>query len=96
MNADEGEPGTFKDRWLLEHVPHMCVEGLILASYALMGRHAFIYIRGEFDLSYRRMAEAIEEAYAAGLLGRNILGTEYSSDASIADASPHTYEPAPR
>ena len=80
MNADEGEPGTFKDRWLLEHVPHMCVEGLILGSYALMGRHAFIYIRGEFDLSYRRMAAAIEEAYAAGLLGKNILGTEYSCD----------------
>lgn len=80
MNADEGEPGTFKDRWLLENVPHMCIEGLVLGSYALMGRHAFIYIRGEFDLSYRRMADAIEEAYAANLLGKNILGTEYSCD----------------
>jgi NADH-quinone oxidoreductase subunit F len=80
MNADEGEPGTFKDRWLLEHVPHLCLEGLIIASYALQGRHAFIYIRGEFDLSHRRMADAIEEAYAAGLLGENILGTGYSCD----------------
>ena len=61
MNADEGEPGTFKDRWLLEHVPHMCLEGLIIGSYALMGRHAFIYIRGEFDLSHTRMAEATLE-----------------------------------
>ncbi len=80
MNADEGEPGTFKDRWLLEHVPHVCLEGLILASYAIMGRHAFIYIRGEFDLPQRRMQAAIEEAYAAGLLGKNILGTDYSLD----------------
>jgi len=80
MNADEGEPGTFKDRWLMECVPHMALEGLIIGSYALQGRHAFIYIRGEFDLAYRRMAEAIEEAYAAGLLGENILGTGYSLD----------------
>ncbi len=80
MNADEGEPGTFKDRWLMECVPHMALEGLIIGSYALQGRHAFIYIRGEFDLAYRRMAEAIEEAYAAGLLGENILGTSYSLD----------------
>ncbi|MCC7052043.1 MAG: NADH-quinone oxidoreductase subunit NuoF [Gemmatimonadaceae bacterium] len=80
MNADEGEPGTFKDRWLLEHVPHMCLEGLIIGSFALMGRHAFIYIRGEFDLPYRRMAAAIEEAYANNLLGENILGSGYSCD----------------
>ncbi len=80
MNADEGEPGTFKDRWLLEHVPHLCLEGLIIGSFALQGRHAFIYIRGEFDLSHRRMAAAIEEAYEAGLLGENILGSGYSCD----------------
>lgn len=80
MNADEGEPGTFKDRWLLEHVPHMALEGLIIASFALMGRHAFIYIRGEFDLPWRRMRDAIEEAYAAGLLGENIMGSGYSLD----------------
>lgn len=80
MNADEGEPGTFKDRWLMEHVPHMCIEGLILASYAVGGRHGFIYIRGEFDLSQRRLQAAIEEAYEAGLLGENILGSGYSLD----------------
>lgn len=80
MNADEGEPGTFKDRWLMECVPHMALEGLIIGSYALEGRHAFIYIRGEVDLAHRRMADAIEEAYAAGLLGENILGTGYSLD----------------
>ena len=80
MNADEGEPGTFKDRWMLENIPHMCLEGLIIGSFALEGRHAFIYIRGEFDLPYRRMAGAIEEAYEAGLLGENILGSGYSCD----------------
>ncbi len=80
MNADEGEPGTFKDRWLLENAPHLCLEGLLIGSFALEGRHSFIYIRGEFDLAYRRMAAAIEEAYEAGLFGENILGTGYSCD----------------
>ena len=80
MNADEGEPGTFKDRWLMEYAPHLCLEGLLIGSFALEGRHSFIYIRGEFDLAYRRMAEAIEEAYAAGLFGENILGTGFSCD----------------
>ena len=60
MNADEGEPGTFKDRWILQHTPHLTVEGLILASYAIGGRHAFIYIRGEFDLPYRRIQGAVD------------------------------------
>jgi NADH-quinone oxidoreductase subunit F len=55
-NADEGEPGTFKDRWILEHAPHQLLEGMLLASYALGVRHAFIYIRGEFDLPLRRLA----------------------------------------
>jgi NADH-quinone oxidoreductase subunit F len=80
MNADEGEPGTFKDRWLLEHTPHLLLEGMLIGAYALQGRHTFIYIRGEFDLAYRRMAEALEEAYADGLFGENILGTDFSCD----------------
>jgi len=63
-NADEGEPGTFKDRWILEHAPHLLVESMLITSYALQVRHAFVYIRGEFDLPYRRLAGAIEEAYA--------------------------------
>ena len=83
MNADEGEPGTFKDRWLLEHTPHLVLEGMLLGSYALQVRHSFIYIRGEFDLSYRRMAEALEEAYDAGLFGENVLGSEFSCDLVI-------------
>ena len=83
MNADEGEPGTFKDRWLLEHTPHLVLEGMLLGSYALQVRHSFIYIRGEFDLSYRRMAAALEEAYDAGLFGENVLGSEFSCDLVI-------------
>ena len=83
MNADEGEPGTFKDRWLLEHTPHLVLEGMLLGSYALQVRHSFIYIRGEFDLSYRRMAAALEEAYDAGLFGENVLGSDFSCDLVI-------------
>ena len=79
-NADEGEPGTFKDRWILEHTPHLLIEGMLISSFALQVRHAFVYIRGEFDLPYRRLAAAVEEAYAAGLLGANIMGTGFSCD----------------
>ena len=53
-NADEGEPGTFKDRWILENSPHLLIESMLIAAYALQVRHAFVYIRGEFDLPYRR------------------------------------------
>ena len=80
MNADEGEPGTFKDRWFLENAPHLLFEGVLIGSYALQSRHTFIYIRGEFDLGYRRLSEALEEAYADGLFGENILGTDFACD----------------
>ena len=79
-NADEGEPGTFKDRWVLEHSPHTLLESMLIASYALGVRHSFIYIRGEFDLPWRRISAAVEEAYAAGYFGENILGTGFSCD----------------
>ena len=79
-NIDEGEPGTFKDRWILEHSPHQLVEGMLLAAYALRVRHAFAYIRGEFDLPLRRLQEALHEARAAGLVGENILGSGFSCD----------------
>ncbi len=79
-NADEGEPGTFKDRWILEHVPHRLVEGLAIAAYALGVRHAFVYIRGEFDLPLRRLNDALAEARAAGLVGERILGSGYACD----------------
>ena len=79
-NADEGEPGTFKDRWVLEHAPHLLVESMLITSYALGVRHAFVYIRGEFDLPFRRIQGAIDEAYAAGLLGAKLFGTEFLLD----------------
>ncbi len=82
-NADEGEPGTFKDRWILENAPHLLLESMLIAAYALQVRHAFVYIRGEFDLPYRRLAAALEEAYAAGLMGENILGSGFSCDIVI-------------
>ena len=82
-NADEGEPGTFKDRWILENAPHLLLESMVIASYALQVRHAFVYIRGEFELPYRRLAAAVEEAYAAGYWGEQILGTDFSCDAIV-------------
>jgi NADH-quinone oxidoreductase subunit F len=82
-NADEGEPGTFKDRWILEHAPHLLLESMLIASYALQVRNAFVYIRGEFDLPYRRLAAAVEEAYQAGYFGTNILGSDFSCDVVV-------------
>ena len=82
-NADEGEPGTFKDRWILEHAPHRLLESMLIAAYALGVRHCFVYIRGEFDLPYRRLAAALEEAYDAGYFGRSILGTNFDCDLVI-------------
>ena len=79
-NADEGEPGTFKDRWILENAPHLLLESMLIAAYAIQARHAFIYIRGEFDLPYRRLTGALEEAYAAGFFGKPIFGTDFACD----------------
>ena len=79
-NADESEPGTFKDRLLMEKIPHLLVEGLITSSYAMEAKTSYIYIRGEYMYVLRILEKAIEEAYAAGFLGKNILGTNYSLD----------------
>jgi len=79
-NADEGEPGTFKDRWVLEFTPHTLLESMLLSCYALGVRHCFVYIRGEYDLPWRRLDAAVEEAYAAGYFGENILGSDFSCD----------------
>ena len=79
-NADESEPGTFKDRYLMERIPHLLVEGMITSSYALGAKTSYIYIRGEYMYVLRILEKAIDEAYAAGFLGKNILGTNYSLD----------------
>ncbi|MGH9400347.1 MAG: NADH-quinone oxidoreductase subunit F, partial [Thermoanaerobaculia bacterium] len=68
-NADESEPGTFKDRLLIEEDPHQLIEGMILSAYAVKCRTAYIYIRGEFYLGARVLEEAVAEAYAKGYLG---------------------------
>ena len=79
-NADESEPGTFKDRYLMEKIPHLLIEGMIASSFALGAKKAYIYIRGEYAYVYKIMERAIQEAYKAGWLGTNILGTGYDLD----------------
>ncbi len=79
-NADESEPGTFKDRYLMSKLPHLLIEGMIAGSYALGARTSYIYIRGELLYVLRILEKAIAEAYAAGFLGENILGSGYSLD----------------
>ena len=79
-NADESEPGTFKDRYLMEHIPHILIEGMITSSFALGANTSYIYIRGEYFYVSRILENAIAEAYAKGWLGKNILGTGYNLD----------------
>ena len=83
VNGDESEPGTFKDRQLLERDPHQLVEGIIISSYALNVHHAFVYIRGEYPKPARRVQRAIDEAYEAGYLGEDIRGTGFSLDITV-------------
>lgn len=82
-NADESEPGTFKDRYLMEKIPHSLIEGMITSSYALGAKTSYIYIRGEYFYVARILEKALEEAYAAGLLGENILGSGFSHDCYV-------------
>ena len=82
-NADEGEPGTFKDRVLMEGNPHLLIEGMILAGFATGAKHGYIYIRGEYDLAIKRLKKAIEQARVYGLLGENILGSGFDFDIDI-------------
>ena len=82
-NADESEPGTFKDRYLIDHIPHLLVEGLIVSSYALGANTTFVYVRGEFKRQIGVLNKAIREAYNNGFLGKNILGSPYSLDIHV-------------
>ena len=83
INTDEGEPGTFKDRLLVEHDPHAIIEGTIIAAYAVNAHRAFVYIRGEFFLGIKRWIKAIDDAYRHGFLGQNILGSGFDIDLSV-------------
>jgi NADH:ubiquinone oxidoreductase subunit F (NADH-binding)/(2Fe-2S) ferredoxin len=82
-NADEGEPGTFKDRVIMEGDPHLLIEGMILAGFATGANYGYIYIRGEYDLSIKRLQKAIDQARSYGFLGENILGSGFSFDIEI-------------
>src|SRR6185295_2180603 len=79
-NADESEPGTFKDRYLMEVIPHLLIEGMIVSAYALGSTVSYIYIRGEYDWITDILERAIEEAKQNGFLGKNILGSGFDCE----------------
>ena len=83
VNTDEGEPGTFKDRVLVERDPHQVIEGAIIAAYAVGATRAYVYIRGEFFLGVKRWIKAIADAYEHHYLGQNILGSGFSLDMTV-------------
>lgn len=83
VNGDEGEPGTFKDKYILEQDPHAFLEGVIITCYAISSHKAYVYIRGEYLKSINRLQNAIDEAYQNGLLGKNIMGTNFDLDVVI-------------
>ncbi|RJQ63327.1 MAG: NADH oxidoreductase (quinone) subunit F [Desulfobacteraceae bacterium] len=82
-NADESEPGTFKDRMIIEHDPHLLLEGIMISAYAIGAAACYIYIRGEYEFGAKRLDAAIEEAYGKGYLGKNIFGSDYSLDVYV-------------
>jgi NADH-quinone oxidoreductase subunit F len=83
VNADESEPGTFNNRILMEQDPHQLLEGIAIACHAIKSQKAYIYLRFEYGKSYRVLQQAIDQCYAAGLLGKNILGTGFNLDVSL-------------
>lgn len=83
VNADEGEPGTFKDRYILTWVPHLLLEGILIASYANQVHKTFIYLRGEYKEPYEILLKAIQEAKAKGFLGENIFGKKFDLEVVI-------------
>jgi NADH-quinone oxidoreductase subunit F len=82
-NADEGEPGTYKDRLMMEKAPHQLIEGMIISGFAIGSHKGYIYIRGEYDYPIAVVEQALKEAYAAGLLGKNILGSGFDFDLDV-------------
>ncbi len=83
VNADEGEPGTFKDRYIMTHNPHLLLEGIITTSFCVGIHTAFIYIRGEYEVIALRLEQAIAESYKKGFLGKNILDTGFDLDVFV-------------
>ncbi|MEE8147729.1 MAG: NAD(P)H-dependent oxidoreductase subunit E, partial [Longimicrobiales bacterium] len=83
VNADEGEPGTFKDRYIMERDAHALLEGMIIAAHAIRSHKAYVYIRGEYFRPAARLQRAIDEAYETGWLGKNIQGTDFNLEVVI-------------
>ena len=83
VNADEGEPGTFKDRYIMVDDPHALIEGALICCYAIQAHAAYIYVRGEFKDPMDRLNEAIGEAQTAGLVGKNILGSGFDCEVYV-------------
>ncbi len=83
VNGDEGEPGTFKDRHILEQDPHALIEGIIITCYAIGSHKAYVYIRGEYDKSLQCLQAAVDEAYKAGFLGHGIMSTGFDIDVVV-------------
>src|SRR4051794_27746255 len=83
VNGDESEPGTYKDRLLMELDPHQLIEGIVICCYAVGAVQAFLYVRGEMALAQERIAQALNDAYANGMVGRKILGTDFSVDITL-------------
>ncbi|MFA6426445.1 MAG: NADH-quinone oxidoreductase subunit NuoF [Phycisphaerae bacterium] len=82
-NADEGDPGAFMDRALLEGDPHRVIEGMLIAAYAIGASHGFVYVRAEYPIAVEHITIALQEAMAAGLLGQNIAGTDFNFDIQV-------------
>jgi NADH-quinone oxidoreductase subunit F len=82
-NADEGDPGAFMDRAVIESDPHVLIEGMLIAAYAIGARHAYVYVRAEYPLAIERLEKALADAKAEGLLGENILGSGFACDIRI-------------
>lgn len=82
-NADEGEPCTFKDRMMMERAPHQLIEGMIISAFAVQSKKSYIYIRGEYVYATKVLEQAIKEAYKAGFLGKNILGSGFDHDMDV-------------
>lgn len=82
-NCDEAEPGTFKDHMLLEETPHLVLEGILLGAYGIGSHHAFMYIRGEFKRGYEIFMKAVEEARAAGFIGKNLFGSGFDLEITV-------------
>lgn len=82
-NADEGEPGTFKDRMMMERAPHQLIEGMLISAYAIQSKKSYIYIRGEYQTAYKILLTALEEARQEGIIGKKILGSDFSHEMDI-------------